>query len=77
MKPLTDEAYLENGTGCCPYCLSGDISGKSIEVDGTECRQEVTCLDCRRTWIDVYKLTGWVCKRGDKDEAYETKNKDT
>mgnify|MGYP001612083688 CR=1 FL=1 len=44
----------------CPYCGSPDITGKSIDVDGSTATQEVGCdaNDCGRSWIDVYTLTG-------------------
>lgn len=51
--------YLKH-PGRCPYCGSPDITGKSIDVDGSVATQEVGCdaSGCDRSWMDVYSLTG-------------------
>jgi hypothetical protein len=48
--------YLDGGAGACPFCGDTDISGDGIQIEGTECWQEVFCSKCRETWRDVYKL---------------------
>ncbi len=53
-----EQKYLLNGGGKCPSCESGDIEGGSLETDGNEVHQGVTCLDCGATWEDRYKLDG-------------------
>ena len=57
--PLTNKQYVLAGGGTCPSCRGSDISGDSIEVDGTICWQPVSCGDCGANWTDVYKLTGY------------------
>ena len=49
--------YLED-SGRCPFCGSDNIEGGSLEVDGHQAWQEVTCLDCDGGWDDIYKLVG-------------------
>lgn len=40
----------------CPVCNSTEIEGASIIVEGAECHQEVSCLDCESDWLDLYVL---------------------
>lgn len=58
-EPLTQEAYVARLGNVCPFCQSPAITGHSIEVDGAEARQEVTCYDCDSGWFDVYELKGY------------------
>lgn len=51
-------AYVRNGYAACPYCKNRDIVGDSLEVDGNQVVQDVSCSACERTWTDVYTLTG-------------------
>lgn len=37
-------------------CGSSDISGGSIEVNGKTCHQDVYCMSCGASWVDVYKF---------------------
>ena len=56
---LTQEqkkAYMEGGANLCPFCKSADITGGSIDIDGREAWQEVSCNECNEQWRDVYKL---------------------
>lgn len=55
--------YIERrGTIClnkdCTSHKEGvyDIEGGSIEIDGDEAWQEVSCSDCGWEWTDCYKL---------------------
>ena len=62
-KALTPEpadpkvaAYLaENGT-VCPHCRSREITGGSVDINGNQAFQSVTCGDCHAEWTDVYRL---------------------
>lgn len=47
--------YIARASGECPYCHSEDITGHSIEVDGSGASQEITCV-CGRSWYDIYRL---------------------
>jgi transposase-like protein len=49
------KAYLQTGGVRCPFCHSKDIEGHSGEF-GQHASQQVSCMDCEREWIDVYKL---------------------
>lgn len=58
-EPLTQEVYVARLGNVCPFCQSPSITGHSIEVDGAEAKQEVTCHDCGSAWLDVYELKGY------------------
>ena len=60
MSRLTDEQktkYLEN-PGHCPNCGSEQIEGGSIDVEGENAYQQVSCNDCDQQWNDIYQLVG-------------------
>jgi transcription elongation factor Elf1 len=40
----------------CPVCGFDQVDGGSVEIDGTQARQSVTCLECDASWTDVYEL---------------------
>lgn len=48
--------YVQQSGSICPYCLSEDITGNSIDIDGSTATQEVGCNMCNATWQDVYQL---------------------
>ena len=56
---LSSKQYAENGGGCCPICGSEDITGESINIEGSEAFQEITCNDCEAFWVDRYVLAGY------------------
>ena len=59
LKRLTaarKRSYLQRG-GCCPYCRSESISGESVDIDSNRAFQEVSCSECGRSWLDIYRLT--------------------
>jgi len=56
--------YVNSGGSSCPHC--GSAALQRDNASGNDLRQDpevpfvrvaVQCLDCRRTWIDLYKLT--------------------
>ena len=55
-KQLTAEEYIAEGAGKCPFCLSDDIVGESVEVSVTEAWQEIECQNCGAVWQNIYKL---------------------
>jgi hypothetical protein len=60
--PFFDEStqkgmYLENRGLKCPRCLSDDIEGGSVDIDGPEATQDVSCNVCDATWTDIYTMT--------------------
>lgn len=56
---MSREEYLAQGGTKCPHCESTHLVGGSVDVDRGNAFQEVSCLDCGRSWIDEYILTGW------------------
>ena len=52
---LQKKEYLEGPNYKCPYCGEIDIEGGFVEIDGNDALQEVSCLECSKTWTDVYK----------------------
>ena len=47
--------YLKN-SGKCPFCQSNNIEGGEVEIDGKLVWQVIDCLDCKKSWVDYYKL---------------------
>ena len=54
--PDLKKKYLDSGGSICPYCESSQIEGGSIEIDGQQAWQKVSCLDCEKDWDDIYNL---------------------
>lgn len=61
MKAMTDKKYTyHHGLQCpAPGCRSEDLEGNEISIDGGVATQEMTCLECGASWMDVYKLVGY------------------
>lgn len=59
MKRMTDSEYVRNGGVKCPFCRSKSIYGDSVEIDAGSAWQRITCVDCDRSWNDVYSLNGY------------------
>jgi len=54
------QTYLKNKGYQCPYCNSARISEPGTQlsyIDLSEITSKVTCLDCDKQWLDVFKLT--------------------
>jgi hypothetical protein len=49
------QEYLRQGG--CLFCGSPNTEGGSYDYQWPELGQKVRCLDCGRTWTDVYVLT--------------------
>jgi len=50
------ERYIESGGSICPHCGSKNITGDSVNFEGSEISQAVYCEDCEADWTDVFKL---------------------
>jgi len=50
------KAYMKTSGMTCLYCGSYQIEGGGVEVDDNAAIQGVKCLDCGRSWSDVYRL---------------------
>ena len=48
--------YLQHRCNKCPYCESDNIQGTADgwESDDDWASNGVECLDCERTWTDIY-----------------------
>jgi len=45
----------------CPHCGSDEITGAYyVETGGGEATQNMYCITCGKTWLDYYKLEGYV-----------------
>lgn len=58
--PMTNEEYVLRRGGCCPFCGSYHLRGRSIQVEGSVAWQEVVCYVCDEEWQDIYTLTGYT-----------------
>jgi transposase-like protein len=55
------EAYYLEHSCRCPFCNSKDIEGQGFEQEkGNEVSRWLVCLDCDRSWTEIYKLSGIV-----------------
>lgn len=54
---MTDDEYVKSGGGKCKRCLSEDIDGGGVNIDGKYATQRVSCNECGHEWGDVYTLT--------------------
>ncbi|KKK92929.1 hypothetical protein LCGC14_2697970 [marine sediment metagenome] len=59
---LTDEQreeYLRHPDQC-PICKCYDIEGGSIDIEGHQTFQKMSCLnpECYAVWWDIYELAG-------------------
>ena len=49
------EKYLANSSAC-PWCRGSLYADSAPDVDEGTAIQEICCLECGRTWRDVYRL---------------------
>lgn len=47
-----------SGVGCPDCGPDTDVEGDHVEIDGPAARQEVTCSECGRAWINRYRFNG-------------------
>lgn len=60
-KPMTDREYCLADGVVCPFCRCGDqVEGESVDIDAGEATQSCHCNECGKSWIDCYKLTGYI-----------------
>jgi len=55
ITPKMKKIYLDNHGEKCPFCLSEQIEGGAGE-HGENTNQKMSCLDCDRSWYDLYTL---------------------
>jgi hypothetical protein len=51
--------YADDDGMHCPFCGSYVMTSEGLEIDTIEITQKITCLDCKKTWCDVYHLAGY------------------
>lgn len=56
---LTSEEYAARAGGCCPFCMSHDITGGASNFDSNVAWMNVRCNECGKEWADEYILTGY------------------
>ena len=61
-ETLTDQAraeYVKSGGAYCPFCQALTLLSGPLEYDSCDVGlvwRGVTCLACKRKWVDQYKL---------------------
>ena len=76
---LTAEGYVEDAGMTCPACRAAEAveSAGQFEVSDRTATQQVRCLFCGATWVDVYRLTGFdSLERGATDGGEEAKEEE-
>jgi len=51
------QTYVKLRGGYCPFCESRNLNPSSSVFDKGNAYQYLDCLDCGRSWIEVYNLT--------------------
>ena len=73
--PMSDKEYLRHGGGKCPFCGSENLEGQGNgDTDGSDHWEEVLCLDCHKSWNDIYTLAAYA-ERDDMGHEIATKGK--
>jgi transposase-like protein len=50
--------YMDKGGNECPFCGSTKVEvSRSFDADGLSAWRDVSCIDCKKEWTDVYTLT--------------------
>ena len=64
------EKYLAKGGVVCPYCDCRNLAVTGpAESDFGVAWQPVTCMDCKREWVDHYTLTSIAEEQGGKTKS--------
>ena len=64
---LDKKDYIRNGGQMCLFCRGESLQGGFIHVEEGRAFQQICCLECERTWQDVYRL---VDAKPDTDPVY-------
>lgn len=57
---LSSSQYARKGGIVCPNCEDDGIRGGAYHGDAGDVWQEVACPACQASWLDTYRLTGYV-----------------
>lgn len=55
ITPKMKKVYMDNHGEKCPFCLSEQTEGGAGDY-GKNTNQKVSCLECDRSWYDLYTL---------------------
>ena len=44
----------------CPECMSIQLDGGPVRIEGSLAYQHCTCLKCGNRWEDYYRYEGWM-----------------
>ena len=65
----TGPEYCDNDGLTCPYCGSETTDSGSLDTQaGQVVESDCECLDCGRTWGNLYNIAGWY---DNTDELHE------
>ena len=71
MRKMTQKEFLKDFNQC-PNCRSKEVEGDSFEAGSRDAWQEVKCLSCGASWLELYTLSGydnlWVPGKEQKKE---------
>ena len=63
------QTKIEKAPDVCPDCMSAQVEGKSIDIEGLTARQKCYCLNCEAQWEDVYRYDQTVrIETGEKSD---------
>lgn len=48
--------YMINNGNICPFCESEEISADHADFDDCWVWRKVECNQCKKQWVDIYKL---------------------
>jgi len=68
-KAMGDCEYVTHGGLVCPFCRSRRVeSASGVTGEARQRWQESRCRDCRKTWRDIYELTGYEAAMAAEDK---------
>ena len=48
--------HISRNGNICPFCDSDQIEGGDFDVANGYTKQRMNCLECDKSWSDIYKL---------------------
>ena len=58
--PMSPGLYGSISVSICPYCLSEETEGESVQITEGRAYQPMNCLACGETWADTYQRDGYL-----------------
>lgn len=58
-RPKVIGRYLREPNEC-PFCDSDHIVGGSVNIEGIQAFQSLSCNECNAAWVDEYILVGYT-----------------